>query len=451
MKRTTRSTCLITFAALLCLGHAAHAAVPQQEAAQLKTTLTPLGAEKAGNADGTIPAWTGGIKSGTAVGPNGRRADPFADDKKLYSITAKNVDQYDAKLTDGVKALLKKYPASFRVDVYPTRRTAAAPNWLYENTFKNATQGKMTAGQMPEDVFGGAPFPIPKTGAEVMWNSVLFWRGAAYHADVQAFLGTSDGKLVMTVDAGNDLQFPYYDESYRSKFSGEWLMARVLNYGPPIRAGEALLVRNNFDDNKSRGYVYVTGQRRVRRLPNLCCDTPSPASAGVMTFDEIGVFTGSLERFNWKIVGKKEIIVPYNSNRIMVPEKTSAVLQPHHLNPDHVRWELHRVWVVEATLAAGKRHAAKRNLYYIDEDTWMPLLGDRFDAKNELWRTLFSLPIAAPDLPGVIQGPYGFFDLLGGTWFSSQHMNETKIQYKLQKPLPESHFTPDALAGDGVR
>ncbi|MES2265049.1 MAG: DUF1329 domain-containing protein [Pseudomonadota bacterium] len=444
-------TYLTAIAAIVCLSTASHAAVTPQEAAQLTTTLTPFGAEKAGNREGTIPAWTGGIKSGPAVGSNGRRTDPFADDKKLFSITSKNVEEYSAKLTDGVKALLKKYPDSFRVDVYPTRRTASAPNWLYENTLKNATTGKMTEGQFPQNVFGGVPFPIPKTGAEVMWNSVLFWRGAAYQTGTQAFLGTSDGNIVMTVDGGIDQQFPYYDESYRDKFNGEWLQARVINYGPPIRAGEALLVRNNFDDSKTRGYVYVTGQRRVRRLPNLCCDTPSPASAGVMTFDEIGVFTGSLERFNWKIVGKKEIIVPYNTNRIMIPTKTSAVVQAHHLNPDHVRWELHRVWVVEATLAAGKRHAAKRNLYYIDEDTWMPLLGDRFDAKNELWRTLFSLPLAAPDLPGALQGPYGFYDLLAGTWFSSQHVNETKVQYNIRKALPESHFTPDALAGDGVR
>lgn len=451
MKSVMHHTYLAAVAAMLSVCSASMAGVPQQEAAQLKSTLTPFGAEKAANADGTIPAWTGGIKAGSAVSADGRRNDPFADDKKLYSITAKNVGDHAAKLTDGVKALLKKYPDSFRVDVYPTRRTASAPAWMYENTLKNATQGNMTDAMMPENVFGGVPFPIPKSGAEVMWNSILFWRAPAYHSDLQSFLGTSDGRIVMTVDAGMDLQLPYFEQSAPKKPGGEFLLTRLTNNGPPIRAGEALLVRNNFDDAKTLAYVYVTGQRRVRRLPTTCCDTPSPASAGVMTFDEIGVFTGSLERFNWKIVGKKEIIIPYNSNRILIPAKTSAVVQPHHLNPDHVRWELHRVWVVEATLAAGKRHAAKRNLYYVDEDTWMPVLADRFDAKNDLWRTLFAIPLAAPDLPGVIQGPYGFVDLLAGTWFSSQHWNEKKVQYRIQKPLSDAHFTPDALAGEGVR
>ena len=58
--------------------------------------------------------------------PGGKRGDPFKDDKPLFSITAQNLDKYADKLADGTKAMFKKYP-DYRIDVYPTRRTAAAP------------------------------------------------------------------------------------------------------------------------------------------------------------------------------------------------------------------------------------------------------------------------------------------------------------------------------------
>ena len=67
------------------------------------------------------------------------------------------------------------------------------------------------------------------------------------------------------------------------------------------------------------------------------------------------MFAGRSDRFDWKIVGKQEMLIPYNSNRLHTPTKDSDVLLANHLNPDHVRWELHRVYVVEATLKAGQR------------------------------------------------------------------------------------------------
>lgn len=107
--------------------------------------------------------------------------------------------------------------------------------------------------------------------------------------------------------------------------------------------------------------MYLTGQRRVRKLPNSCCDTPHPTSAGIITFDEMETFATRLERFDWKLVGKKEMYIPYNSNRTLVPTEDSDVLGPKHLNPDTVRWELHRVWVVEAELQPGQRHTSPKS------------------------------------------------------------------------------------------
>ena len=431
----------------------AHAAVDAQKAAELKASLTPLGAEKAGNKEGSIPAWTGGVATGTPafVGNSGRRADPYAADKKLYSVTSKNMAEHADKLSDGSKALLQKFPASYRIDVFPTRRSAAAPQWVYDNTFKNATRARLSKSLVVEEAYGGVPFPIPSNGAEVMTNNLLRWRGEASRVTQQAYLGTADGKLVMTTDATLEQQFPYYfKDGSLEKFGGEYLLNRFIVAGPSIRAGEAVVSRIDVNEDKSRAWVYLTGQRRVRMLPNACCDTPSTATSGLMTYDEIFVFSGRMDRFDWKLIGKKEMLIPYNVNAFMQPTKATDVLGAHHLNPDHVRWELHRVWVIEATLAPGARHNAARSIYYVDEDSWLAVLGDRFDAKGQLWKTLYQLPVVAPDLPGIIPGAYGFVDLLSGTSFANGLMQGKPNQLQVVPRFKDTHFTADSLAGTGI-
>lgn len=441
-------------ACMVLLGAAgqAVAGVTADEAARLKTELTPFGAERAGNKDGTIPAWTGGYTTPLAGFKNGgRRGNPFASEKPLYSITTANMAQYADKLTDGTQALLKKYPKSYRVDVYKTHRTAAAPQWVYDNTFKNATSASLD-GELLKGAFGGIPFPVPKTGREVMMNHELHWRGEAWQADFRGYMGTGNGQLVMSVQGTGDFQMPYYAQSQADKFNGEHWLIRLVNSGPPVRAGEAITGRQNLDPEKTSVWVYLTGQRRVRKLPNACCDTPAPATSGVASFDEVDVFSGRGDRFDWKIVGKKDVLIPYNANGLHTPAKDSDVLMANHLNPDHVRWELHRVWVIESTLKSGQRHQAPKSRYYVDEDTWVAVLGDRWDANGQLWKTIWSHPVVMPDLPATTpQQQWGFNDLLSGAWYASGVVNEREQHYKIVPRRPDSFFTPDAMAGQGVR
>jgi Protein of unknown function (DUF1329) len=442
--------CLALGATLLAL--AAQAAVTTDEAARLKTTLTPFGAEKAGNADGSIPAWTGGYTTPVPGFKNGgRRGDPFANEKPLYSITADTMAQHAAKLTDGTQALLKKYPKTFRVDVYKTHRTAAAPQWVYDNTARNALSATLKDG-IVSNAFGGIPFPIPKTGEEVMANHTMRWRGEAWQSEFEGYLTTANGQRVLTVAAIGDFQMPFYANNERDKFQGDYWMTRIVNSGPPVRAGEAITGRENVDPAKGAAWVYLTGQRRVRKLPKACCDTPTPATSGVMSFDEIDVFTGRTDRFDWKLVGKQEMLIPYNANRLHTPKSVGDVLLANHLNPDHVRWELHRVWVVEANVKQGERHQAPKSRYYVDEDTWVAVLGDRWDANGQLWKTLWSHPVVMPDLPATVpQQQFGFNDLISGAWYANGVVNERNQHYKTVPRRPDSFFTPDAMAGDGVR
>jgi hypothetical protein len=322
---------------------------------------------------------------------------------------------------------------------------------VYDNTLKNATRAKLN-GDVVEGAFGGIPFPIPKNGAEVIWNHILRWRAPSLNFAVTQYQITADGKPVLTTDGVADQQMPYYfqdgsPEAFAKQ--NEYWMIRLLNVGPPIRAGEAIVGRVNVDGTKDQAWVYLTGQRRVRKLPNPCCDTPTPATAGVMSFDEIETWTGRLDRFDWKLSGKKELFVPYNNNNLFAVK--DADLLGKVPNPDHVRWELHRVWVVDATLRAGQRHQAPKGRYYCDEDTWQCAIGDRWDANGQLWKTVWSYNFVAPDLPGTVTGPMGFNDLLSGTAFIGNLYGSKAQQYTVKARIPDATFTPDALAGEGVR
>lgn len=450
-----RCTTLWTVASLLLApGTGALAAVSVEEAAQLKSRLTPVGAEKAGNKEGTIPEWTGGLKPGAGARQGGKRTDLFPGEKPLYSITAQNLAQHAAKLSEGQAALFKKYP-SYRIDVYPSHRTASAPQWVFDNTFANATRAKSSNGGFAvEGAYGGVPFPIPKTGTEAMWNHHLRWQGEAYKWRFNTWITTTDGKKVLVSNSVVDNQMPYYyKDGSLETYKKEPYYLRLVTNGPPQKAGEALLIRDQMDPVAvgRQSWQYLTGQRRVRKLPNAAYDTPSFVTSGVSNFDEIYVFSGPMDRYDWKLLGKKEMLIPYNANKIFAPARDADIMDERFLNPDHVRWELHRVWEVEATLAQGKRHVIPKRKFYLDEDTWLAVLSDGWDAKGQLWKTFWYLPIAAPDVPAMLAGPFGAYNLQSGDWIANNVMNEKSEQILSTKRLPENYFTPDAMAGEGIR
>ncbi len=161
------------------------AGISAEEAARLGgPELTPVGAERAGNADGSIPEWTGGImEPPPGYEPGGRLVDPFADDKILYTINASNYQQYEEFLSPGQVALIKRYPDTFRMDVYPTRRSAGYSDDEYARIKEGAVNGDMVEGGNGLVNFNGnILFPIPSEGLHVIWNHITRYRVA------QAFL-----------------------------------------------------------------------------------------------------------------------------------------------------------------------------------------------------------------------------------------------------------------------
>lgn len=428
------------------------AAVTDTEAAKLGKELTPLGGEMAGNKDGSIPAWKGGYTTVPAGYKTGEpRIDPFASEKPLYSITAKNMEEHAGLLSDGVKAMLKKYPG-YRVDVYQTHRTAAAPQWYYENTQRNATRAKTTHnGLSIEGACGGVPFPIPKDGYEVMWNHLLSWKGEASKMHFRSYV-VNGGKPVLAGEALNDQNFPYHFKNSCAKFNGDYWDMLQTTMGPPFKAGESILLRDPIDQvSKGRqAWQYLVGQRRVRRAPTIGYDTPDSVNSGSNFFDEAFVFSGGLDRFQWKLVEKREMLVPYNNNGLWL-KKPEELMKESFLNPDVIRWEKHRVWVVDASLAPGSRNVIPKRRYYIDEDNWTAAIYDGWDAQGQLWHTAFGFSNIIFELPGTVLQSFSVHNHLANSYNLVNVPNGLEYQFKQVPPFPDNYFTPENLAGQGTR
>jgi hypothetical protein len=457
--RLIRSAFATSLVAMASAGlHAgAQAAVSPEEAKKLGAALTAIGAEQAGNADHSIPEYTGGVTvppAGYKKG-SGVRPDPFASDKPQYSIKAANLAQYEGKLTAGAKELLKRY-STMRIDVYPTRRSVAYPKYVLDNTLKNATNVKTTDGGLGlEGTYAGVPFPIPKTGAEVMWNHLLRFHGPAYYTQFDSINVDSSGRAVLATTGQINVEYPYYDpkRTGASATSDIYFRTRIAYTAPARRAGEALLAQDNINPMKfpRKAWQYLPGQRRVKLAPDIAYDTPNPGSAGQSTYDEGWLFNGALDRYEWKLVGKREMIVPYNDYKMVYAKDPFAVTTPSHINPDFARWELHRVWMVEGTLKEGKRHIYAKRVYYIDEDSWTAIASDQYDARGQLFRAAFAFMTPSYDLPAPAAAGQAFYDFTSGAYNVQGMLGAYDVGLKYIDALPASQWTPDALAGAGVR
>jgi hypothetical protein len=117
-----------------------------------------------------------------------------------------------------------------------------------------------------------------------------------------------------------------------------------------------------------KAWTYIPDTRRVRQAPNLGFNTPN-GPGGLVTVDDTNGFNGTFERFSWELIGKKELYIPYHSYDFDDASLDfDTTLPVGHPNPDYMRYELHRVWVVEATLKEGQRHLYGKRVFYVDED-----------------------------------------------------------------------------------
>ena len=439
----------------------AHAEVTADEAKQLGgPILTPWGAEKAGNPEGTIPAYTGTpAKTPATWNPKnpGQRPDPYGE-KPLFTITAQNAAQYADKL-DGMMEVFKRFP-DFRMNIYPAHRDWVFPLYVLDNTLKNAASCKAVGNELKlVGCYGGFPFPLASTGNQMMWNHLLAYYGWNIKGKVSNWIVPASGEPVLVEQGVFDYNWPYYDPQKTGPNAPDALYMQFhgQDEAPARLAGGQMLIHDAVDTlNIPRSaWLYLTGRRWTKIAAELAYDTPNPYTGGTATMDDSQGFTGALDRFDFKLIGKKEKFIYYNNfdlaNRSSCPREklTSTKGFP---NPDCIRWELHRVFKVEATLKPGFHHLYKKRVFYWDEDGYAAGQAENYDSNEKLFRinNLVSFPFyEAPGGSGLADY---FMELTTGIYTVTSVPNCADCGWwPISTRLPESTFSPDAMAGAGIR
>lgn len=424
------------------------AKVSEAEAAKLGKELTPVGAERAGNKAGTIPEWTP-VKMGGD--PKGFAHNAAVEaDKPIFTITAKDVAKYADSLSEGHKELFKRYPGSYKMVVYPSRRVATFPDKVLQETIKNATRAELDDPDNPKGAFVGIPFPIPSSGAETIWNHRVKWRGENVRRYNNQMIVQQDGKFSLTKIV-EDVQFEYASVA-RPNPAELKPGVTVIRYisqtiSPPRIAGTYILVHEKagLGPQGRAAWLYAPALKRIRRAPAVCCDNPYEGTDGHQFYDQVDMYNGVLERFTWKLVGKKEVFTPYNAYKIAGETvKYADLARPKHLNQELPRYELHRMWVVEADNKPNLRHTFKKRRLYIDEDSWNITMIDDYDQQGQIVQfqeghlVTSSAILASSTVPEVIY----HFD--SGRYFvtamsNEDQPNDTTVTY------PNNYFEADSV------
>jgi hypothetical protein len=404
---------------------------------QLGKELTPMGANPAANADNSIPAWTGTIKglpSGLEYAGSGTPyPDPYAAEKKLFSIDSSNVEHYKNRLSAGMVALIEKYPQSFRMDVYPSHRDFRYHEQMEMRTQWNVGRAKLVGGNDGlQNMTGGAPFPIPQNGAEAIWNARINQPTPVADALTDSVAVYADGKS-QRERAHVLFESPYAYQSHPVGTTGEdigpiagYLFVEMIE--PSRKKGEMAIIHEPLDQvkNKRKAWVYIPGAQRVKVIPNAGYDTPI-GPGGLMTADDSLGFNGGMDRYNWQLIGKQEMFIPFHAYRFDEPGLALEKLLPgKHINPDYMRYELQRVWVVEATLRERQRHVYRKRRFYISEDNWLIVATEAYDARGQLWRVGLQNTLYDFFLQGYITRAHIQFDLQADAYVALGLVNQTR-------------------------
>lgn len=465
MRKLAASTALAALMGIV----AAQAAVSADEAARLGRDLTPAGAEAAGNAAGTIPAWEGRSlyapeqlrityadlqkmrdknpqAVSAAIAPRGLAAKP------AYVITRANLATHANQLSAGHKMLFERN-AAYEMRVYPGLRGAFLPPAVDAATRENAVKAELEGTDKPVGARLGVPFPIPKNGAEVIWNHKLKYRGSAVRRFNNEVIVGQDGSFTLARII-EDVKMKYGDPAAPSPIEDGLILYYLQEVLSPKRiAGQMLLVHETTDQTEGgrNAWIFNPGLGRTRRAPNVGYDNPKASADGLMFNDQTDMFNGALDRYSWKLVGKREMLIPYNSVRIIAPDATyERLIRKGHVNPELARYELHRVWVVEASLKSGLRHGFRRRVFYVDEDSWSIAMVDCYDDRDQLWRFQEAHLTTFPFVPATTGSPEIHYDLQSGRYFvTGSFAGDDYPDFSLD--FEDSYFRPQTLASRKLR
>lgn len=421
--------------------------------------LNPMGGIVAGNAEGTIPAWSGGLQRKALS--DDRVSDPYPGDKQLYAVTAANMANYTAVLSDGQRAMLRKYPDSFQIPVYTSRRSASYPDFVYEALQYNREHAELiTAGEKSgiRNARISSPFPIPENGLQAIWNHLVRWRGIHLSRETSWVAVTARGNYRPTILL-EDIAFPYaspeYDGALKSddeihqlpEFRRAMAAVKQKFLSPGRLSGGGSLFYESYDYTRYERirWAYAPKLKRVVRLPRAQLDTPNPGSDGIVNFDDTDMYRGSPELYNWELAGRQELLVPYNAYRQKGSDLDyEDLIDKHHLNQEYTRYELHRVWKVIATVKADTKATYAKRVFYLDEDTWQIVLSEKYDSDGKLVFHAEAHTVNFYNVPVTFTGVIAHYNIKTGRFFVTD-INNPLTPYQWNDEINPRNFSPNAL------
>jgi hypothetical protein len=453
---------LILVLGLQLLAQPLWAKVTEDELAQLGTTLTPVGAEPGANADGSIPAYAGsmlGLPAGLDyAGPGNPYPDPYADDPVLHRITAANRASHEQFLSAGLKAMFDTYPETFAVNLYPTHRDGRYSDKYIERLRYNALNAELYNGEDGIRGFtGSVAFPIPRTGAEVIWNTRTsgpnYTLGGVY-SDIAVF--SNGSRSVRTSEIVSE--YPYANPANAVGVGeaelGIWAANVMTTVSEPLRdKGTITSIYEPYDyvTHAREAWRYLPGSRRVRRAPTVGYDTPD-GPGGFITVDDTLGFNGAMDRFSWTLIGKEELYVPFHNYAFDEQGLDyDTLLTPYHANPDYIRYEKRRVWVVEANLLEGKRHIYGKRRFYVDEDSWNIVMTENYDGRGEMWKVVLINSIYEYNVEGYVNRAMMFHELRAGGYIVIRLVNDSKPLDYTAPAKGEAYYSPTSVRKLGRR
>ncbi|WP_341917050.1 DUF1329 domain-containing protein [Hydrocarboniphaga effusa] len=434
----------------VAVGNAEGAAAPVAAATRSSGALTPVGAQREGNAAGTIPAWTGGIQrsqwpAGFAAGQ--RLKDVYAQDKPLFTITAANAAQYANQLSAGHRALLRR--SGYAMPVYPSRRSVAYPQAIYEASQANIGRAALTGTDSLQGARLGVPFPKPDSGVKIMWNHRTRYRGNTMQAQSSQAVVQKDGSATWLKQMERVL-YRYANTDDPIDLSQRNILLYYLSaFGRSLnRLDFVALVHEtaNATQNGRNVWALPLDIGKLFRIPPVGYDQPFPGSEGLYFVDMVDMYNGGFDRYVWKLQGKRELYVPYNNYRIGDGRfRYARLVKPGYLNPEATRYELHRVWVIEATERGGKKHSFGKRVFYVDEDSWNVVLVENYEHDDQtLWRFQEGHLLALYDSLSANCAPVVTYDFKDGRYFINR-LTAEDAPAQFNVPMREQDFTPDAV------
>lgn len=449
--------CAIALGSFLAVPVTTHAAVSQEKADKLGKELTCIGAKAAGNEEGTIPAFTGkyvGEVPGWDPEPHSgaHPKDPYADEKPKFTITADNLSGYTDHLSEGQIAMFKQYPETYKINVYPTHRDFGYPDFVCDRAKWNALNAKVVDDGMGVEGIGSIPFPIPENGLQLLWNQQLPYRDYTYLKTVDIASVQADGSIGYGRSESKCLAPSNNPHERPMATDGPSALCQTIVKLPTRERGNISMNHEPYNYTNPRlAWTYNAGTRRVRLSPGYGFDQSLGGSNGNMTIDDARLFNGSPERYNWELIGKKEMYVPANGYKPNSADITyDELLTPHHENPKYLRYELRRVWILEATLKDGSRHLYGKRRLFLDEDYWSAVMADNYDTRGNLWKHNIINYYYHPDTSAWYSGAAFYHDLTNGEYLGYNLTNERREGPILNKEdMKKSDYTPDRLRAIG--